>query len=380
MGADLDDEVPVVSTELYDADFDAFVAVRPGARASPRPHRFFPPRVLVRGRLSSRNTRALAAPLVARLTVQRPPPAPFPCLLQALGAAYEKFGFVILRNHGVSEELIDRCMASSKAFFALPAEEKMKYHLEGKGGARGYTAFGIETAKGSTHHDLKEFWHLGRDLPPGHRHERVMPPNVAVEQGDFSAATSAVYSALDALGGRVLQALAVYLGQPRDYFADKVNEGNSILRVIHYPPIARDGEDAESASARAGHVRAAAHEDINLITLLLGADEGGLQLLRRDGRWMEVNPPPGCVTCNIGDMLQRLSNHRLPSTTHRVVNPPPERAHLPRFSMPFFLHPNPDFVIQTLETCVSEEHPNRYPTPITSDDYLQERLREIKLK
>ena len=206
----------------------------------------------------------------------------------------------------------------------------MKYHLEGKGGARGYTAFGIETAKGSTHHDLKEFWHLGRDLPPGHRRERVMPPNVVVEQGDFSAATSAVYAALDALGGRVLQALAVYLGQTRDYFADKVNEGNSILRVIHYPPIAREGEDAASASARAGHVRAAAHEDINLITLLLGADEGGLQLLRRDGRWMEVNPPPGCVTCNIGDMLQRLSNHRLPSTTHRVVNPPPERAHLPR--------------------------------------------------
>ena len=142
-----------------------------------------------------------------------------------------------------------------------------------------------------------------------------MPPNVVVEQGDFSAATSAVYAALDALGGRVLQALAVYLGQTRDYFADKVNEGNSILRVIHYPPIREGGRDAASASARAGHVRAAAHEDINLITLLLGADEGGLQLLRRDGRWMEVNPPPGCVTCNIGDMLQRLSNHRLPSTT-----------------------------------------------------------------
>ena len=300
--------------------------------------------------------------------------------MQALGSAYEKFGFVILQNHGVSDELIARSQACSKKFFSLSAEEKMRYHVKGQGGARGYTAFGVETAKGSTQHDLKEFWHLGRDLPPGHRFESTMPPNVTVSEGDFTAATSEIYRALDTLGGKVLEALAVYLGQKRDYFADKVNEGNSILRVIHYPPLVREGEDSKEALARAGHVRAAAHEDINLITLLLGADEGGLQILRRDGEWLEVNPPPGCVTCNIGDMLQRLSNHRLPSTTHRVVNPPSERAHLPRYSMPFFLHPNPDFLIETLSTCISEEHPNRYPEPITSDDYLQQRLREIKLK
>lgn len=299
---------------------------------------------------------------------------------QALGTAYEKFGFVILQNHGVSDDLISRCQQSSKSFFSLGTEEKMRYHNKGQGGARGFTAFGVETAKGSAHHDLKEFWHHGRDLPPGHRFEALMPPNVVVAEGDFSAATSEIFAALDALGGKVLEALAVHLGQPRGYFADKVNEGNSILRVIHYPPLVREGEDGEEALARAGHVRAAAHEDINLITLLLGADEGGLQILRRDGEWLEVNPPPGCVTCNIGDMLQRLSNHRLPSTTHRVVNPPPERAHLPRYSAPFFLHPNPDFLIETLPSCVSEEHPNRYPEPITSDDYLQERLREIKLK
>jgi|TARA_B110000977_G_scaffold67069_1_gene91132 isopenicillin N synthase-like dioxygenase len=292
---------------------------------------------------------------------------------------------VILRNHGVSDALIKRSLECSKQFFALPAEKKMEYNLAGKGGARGYTAFGVETAKGSTRHDLKEFWHLGRDLRPGHRFEQQMPPNVNVEEGDFSEATREVFRALDALGGRVLEALAVHLGQKKEYFADKVNEGNSILRVIHYPPLVGQDEDAEATVAKIegggkGHVRAAAHEDINLITLLLGADEGGLQLLRRDGRWMEVNPPPGCVTCNIGDMLQRLTNHRLPSTTHRVVNPPASRAKFPRYSMPFFLHPNPDFVINTLDSCVSDAYPNRYPEPITSDEYLQQRLREIKLK
>lgn len=200
-----------------------------------------------------------------------------------------------------------------------------------------------------------------------------MPPNVdeVVEVEGFSEVNKQIFNALDALGNRVLEALAVHLEQPRDYFSDKTNEGNSILRIIHYPPIPPDA---------AGRVRAGAHEDINLITLLLGADEGGLQILRKDGKWLDVNPPPGCVTCNIGDMLQRLSNHKLPSTTHRVVNPPVERAHLPRFSMPFFLHPNPDFVIETLESCISDENPNRYPEPISSDDYLQERLREIKLK
>jgi isopenicillin N synthase-like dioxygenase len=300
--------------------------------------------------------------------------------LQALGAAYEKYGFVILQNHGVSDDLISRALDGSKKFFALGEEEKKKYHLAGLGGARGYTGFGVETAKGSTKYDLKEFWHLGRDLPPGHRYEDKMPPNVDVEEGDFTAVTKEIFAALDALGGRVLEALAVHLGQPREYFGDKVNEGNSILRVIHYPPLARDGEDGAVALANAGHVRAAAHEDINLITLLLGADEGGLQILRRDGTWLDVNPPPGCVTCNIGDMLQRLSNRRLPSTTHRVVNPVADRAHLPRYSMPFFLHPNPDFLIETLATCVSDKYPNQFPTPITSDDYLQERLREIKLK
>lgn len=174
---------------------------------------------------------------------------------QALGSAYEKFGFVILQNHGVPDDLIARATACSKQFFSMSAEDKMKYHVKGAGGARGYTAFGVETAKGSTHHDLKEFWHLGRDLEPGHRFESLMPPNVPVAEGEFTAATAAIFSALDALGGKVLEALAVHLGQKRAYFEDKVDEGNSILRVIHYPPVVREGEDGETALARVGHVR-----------------------------------------------------------------------------------------------------------------------------
>jgi len=297
----------------------------------------------------------------------------FDQFVSKLGEAYEKYGFVILENHGVAQTEIEKAFRLSKQFFEdLSQEEKEKYHLPGKGGARGFTAFGRETAKGATKSDLKEFWHLGRDLPQGHKFEKFMPPNVEVNEVEgFTDSAKHIFYALDELGCRVLQALAVYLKQDRHFFDDKVNEGNSILRIIHYPPIAEES---------AGHVRAGAHEDINLITLLLGADEGGLQILRKDGKWLDVNPAPGCVTCNIGDMLQRLTNHVLPSTTHRVVNPPKERAHIPRFSMPYFLHPNPDYVIDTLESCVSEDRPNRYPEPISSDDYLQERLKEIKLK
>ena len=297
----------------------------------------------------------------------------FDKFVSKLGEAYEKYGFVILENHGVAQTEIERAFRLSQHFFEdLSQEEKEKYHLPGKAGARGFTAFGRETAKGATKSDLKEFWHLGRDLPKGHKFEKFMLPNLEVDEVEgFTTSAKHIFYALDELGNRVLQALAVYLKQDRHFFDDKVDEGNSILRIIHYPPIAEES---------AGHVRAGAHEDINLITLLLGADEGGLQILRKDGKWLDVNPAPGCVTCNIGDMLQRLTNHVLPSTTHRVVNPPKERAHIPRFSMPYFLHPNPDYVIETLESCISNDRPNRYPEPISSDDYLQERLMEIKLK
>jgi isopenicillin N synthase-like dioxygenase len=197
-----------------------------------------------------------------------------------------------------------------------------------------------------------------------------MPDNLwPIETPDFEPAIGGLFTAMDALGGRILRAIARFLDLDPDYFADKVDAGNSILRLLHYPPI----------PGPADGVRAGAHEDINVITLLLGAEEAGLQLLDRDGSWLDVKPPEGALVVNIGDMLQRLTNHRLPSTTHRVVNPAPERAHLPRYSMPFFLHFNPDVLIESLPSCVSPERPNRYHEPITADEFLKERLREIKL-
>ncbi|MFO0335632.1 MAG: isopenicillin N synthase family dioxygenase, partial [Pseudomonadota bacterium] len=185
----------------------------------------------------------------------------------------------------------------------------------------------------------------------------------------FRDYTLGAYEALDALGRKLLRAIARFLGLADDYFDDKVALGNSVLRVLHYPPV----EGAPEG------VRSGAHEDINAITLLLGAEEAGLQIKDRDGRWLPINPPPGCIVVNVGDMLQRLTNHRLPSTTHRVVNPAPERARFPRYSMPFFLHFEPEFLIETLPGCVTDDAPNRYPSPITADGYLQQRLREIKL-
>ena len=233
MGVDLDGEVPIVGTELYDTDFDAFVEVRRRVPAIHTPSSLLPsPQISRRRPPARRPTDAEPAPVPRRVAPKRAH-----ATRKALGAAYEKYGFVILRNHGVSDALIQRSLECAKQFFALPAEKKMEYHLADAGGARGYTAFGVETAKGSTSHDLKEFWHLGRDLPPGHRFETQMPPNVRVEEGDFSETTRTVFKELDALGGRVLEALAVHLGQTRAFFADKVDEGNSILRVIHYPPL-----------------------------------------------------------------------------------------------------------------------------------------------
>ncbi|MBL8645033.1 MAG: isopenicillin N synthase family oxygenase, partial [Rhodospirillaceae bacterium] len=197
-----------------------------------------------------------------------------------------------------------------------------------------------------------------------------MPPNVAVaEIPDFAAVTYRLYEALDKLGLQILSAIALYLKLAPSFFDDKVAMGNSILRLLHYPPV----------SPEAKGVRAGAHEDINVITLLLGAEEAGLQLKDRDGDWLDIDPPPGCVVVNIGDMLQRLTNHVLPSTTHRVVNPGPARAAFPRYSLPFFQHFASDYLIETLPGCISPANPNRYPTPITAHDYLRERLAEIKL-
>ena len=289
---------------------------------------------------------------------------------QKLGSSFERYGFAVIADHGIPADLISRAEDQARAFFALPEDEKRGYHLAGSGGARGYTPFGIETAKGATQHDLKEFWHVGRELPEGHRFNDVMAPNVWPDElPGFRDTFLQLFAAFDTAGLRILDAIARYLGLAPDYFADTVEDGNSVLRLLHYPPV----------SADAPGVRAGAHEDINTITLLLGAQEAGLQLLDRDGEWLPVAPGEGELVVNIGDMLQRLSNNVLKSTSHRVVNPPPERRGKSRYSMPFFLHFRPDFLIETLPNCVSVERPDLYPEPITSHDFLLERLREIKL-
>lgn len=287
-----------------------------------------------------------------------------------LGDSFARYGFAIIADHGIPADLIARAEEKAKAFFALSEETKGRYHVPGGGGARGYTPFGIETAKGATAFDLKEFWHVGRELPDGHKYADVMAANLwPNEVPGFRETFLELFAAFDIAGLRILEAIARYLGLAPDYFEDTVSDGNSVLRLLHYPPTPGDGPN----------VRAGAHEDINTITLLLGAEEAGLQLLDRDGNWLPVTPRPGELAVNIGDMLQRLTNKRLVSTTHRVVNPPPERRGFSRYSMPFFLHFRPDFLIETLPDCVDAEHPDQFPEPITAHDYLMERLREIKL-
>jgi isopenicillin N synthase-like dioxygenase len=295
----------------------------------------------------------------------------FAAFAAALGASVARYGFAVISDHGLDQARIEAAIADAKAFFSLPGAVKLAYKLPGISGQRGYTPFGVETAKGAAHSDLKEFWHVGRELPPGHPYRARMPDNIwPSEVPSFRADELWLYGALEALGDKVLRAIARYLGLDDGFFGPTTKDGNSVLRLLHYPAAPFDGPN----------VRAGAHEDINTITLLLGAEEAGLEVLDRDGAWLPINPPPGSVVCNIGDMLQRLTNNVLPSTTHRVVNPPPERRGVARYSTPFFLHFAPDYLIETLPSCVKPERPNRYPVPITANDYLEERLAEIKLK
>jgi isopenicillin N synthase-like dioxygenase len=291
--------------------------------------------------------------------------ADLPAAAAAFGDAFARTGFAVVADHGIDAALIDEALAATRRFFALPEDVKRRYVVPGGGGQRGLTPFGIEAAKGEAKADLKEFWHMGRELPAGHRFSAIMPPNLwPAEVPEFQPAIAGLFAALEAAGQKVLRAIAVHLGLAADFFEDPVRDGNSILRLLHYPPV---GADA------VGAIRAGAHEDINVITLLLGAEEAGLQLLGKDGQWRYIDAPPGCVVCNVGDMLQRLTGGRLPSTTHRVVNPAPERMGVPRYSTPFFLHFRPDYLIETMPG-----GPQHWPA-ITADDYLLERLREIKL-
>ena len=295
---------------------------------------------------------------------------PLADLADELGNSFAEYGFAIVRDHGIPAELIARAEEKSRAFFALPEEVKMQYHLKGMGGARGYTPFGIERAKDAQVHDLKEFWHVGRTLPPGHPLEQYMQPNVWPDEVEsFRDTFEALFGEFEKCGLRILSAIALHLGLEEHFFDPTVKDGNSVMRLLHYPPVPVEAE---------GRIRAAAHEDINTITLLLGAEEAGLELLAKDGRWLPVSPPEGALAVNIGDMLQRLTNGRLRSTTHRVVNPVGERARFPRYSMPFFLHFRPDFLIEALESCV-EARRSKVESPITAHDYLMQRLREINL-
>ena len=340
--------------------------------------------------------------------------ADFEGFSRRLGESFERFGFAVVSDHGLPDELVAGCLERTRAFFALPEAVKRRYVIEGGAGQRGYTPFGVETAKGAAHHDLKAFWHVGRELPPGHRYRGLVEGNVwPGEIEGFRAYAGGLYDGLDALGLRLLRAIARHLGLNDDFFAPTVKDSDSILRLLYYPPLDHDGFGLNqsktmnvidskglervaggkplrtfpqpalttevAADADADSLRAGPHEDINAITLLLGAEEAGLELLDAGGRWLAVNPPRGSVVVNIGDMLQRLTNHVLPSTTHRVVNPEPRRRGIARYSTPFFLHFAPDYRIETLPGCIGPDRPNRYPQAITSRDYLLQRLREIKL-
>ena len=290
---------------------------------------------------------------------------------QAFGASFRRFGFAVVTDHGIDPKLIDTAWKATRQLFELPEEAKRRYYSAELAGQRGYTPFGTEIAKDAAHVDLKEFWHVGRDLPAGHRFRDHMPDNIwPTELAEFEAIFTDMYAAFDRAGNQLLSAIARYLGLSPDWFADKVEHGNSVMRLLHYPPIPAD----------APGIRAGAHGDINLITLLLGAEEGGLQLLTRQGEWLSIAPPEGALVINVGDMLERLTNNQLPSTIHRVLNPPPERRHIPRYSMPFFLHLASDVLIETLPGCIDADHPNLYPSPITANDFLVQRLIEIGLK
>ncbi|NVB37173.1 isopenicillin N synthase family oxygenase [Pseudenhygromyxa sp. WMMC2535] len=292
-----------------------------------------------------------------------------------LGESLRRFGFVGIREHGLDDALIAKAYEVLAAFFRLPTETKMRFFIEGGRGARGYTAFGREQAVGAEVPDLKEFWHVGRMFDAGDSWGEIMEPNIWPSDElvpGFYTTLSTLYRELDALSRRMLSAIALHLGLPDDWFNDKVDHGNSILRPIHYPPL-------EGAAGADGAVRAAAHGDINLITLLVGSGEPGLEILSRTKEWIPVSTIEGVVVCNVGDMLERLTNHVLPSTIHRVVNPPEPWRSKPRYSLPFFMHPNSEFEIATLKGCVTPDNPDRYPEPILADDFLQQRLRELGL-
>ena len=292
----------------------------------------------------------------------------------ALGKAFNDSGFVTITNHGLSQELIDALYKNIQAVFALPVAVKQKYEKPELAGQRGYTSAGKETAKGAKTADLKEFWQIGQVVSDNDPIKKEYPDNEVLEEiPAFNTVTREIYQKLEENGKHLLRAIATYLELPVDYFDPHVHNGNSILRGIHYFPI----EHPEDLPADA--VRAGAHEDINLITLLIGASADGLEVLTRSNEWLPIKAHHTDIVVNVGDMLQRLTNNKLKSTTHRVVNPPRELMKTSRYSVPFFLHPRSDMDLTSLPSTIDAEHPKVY-TDMTAGEYLDERLREIGLK
>lgn len=288
-----------------------------------------------------------------------------------IGAAFEDVGFVAVKNHGVPDELIESLYGEVKTFFSQPTDLKSKYEVPGLAGQRGYTSFGKEHAKQSDVADLKEFWQFGQTVADDDPIKSEYPDNVKVEElPEFYDTSVESYSQFEVSGRHLLRAISLYLGLDENYFDDKIKNGNSILRCIHYPPITKEPDSA---------IRAEQHEDINLITLLVGASAEGLQLLNKQDEWIPITALPGEIVVNVGDMLQRLTNNKLRSTTHRVVNPPKEMWGTSRFSIPFFLHPRSEMDLTCLDFCIDDSNPLAYE-PITAGGYLDQRLREIGLK
>ena len=287
-----------------------------------------------------------------------------------IGKAYEEIGFVALKGHFLDDKLVDNLYGEVKNFFSLPLETKQKYEIDGIGGQRGYISFGKESAKGKKEGDLKEFWHFGQYVDDDPKREAEYPKNVTVDElSEFNKIGKETYRMLEKTAKYVLRALALHLDLEETYFDNFIHNGNSILRPIHYPPILSEPENA---------VRAAAHGDINLITLLMGAQGRGLQVQNHKGEWLDAIAEPDELMINVGDMLSRHTNNKLKSTIHRVINPPRELWGTSRYSMPFFMHPISEMKLDVLDSCIDENNPKQFED-ITAGEFLNERLIELGL-
>lgn len=291
--------------------------------------------------------------------------------INEIGNAYENIGFVALKGHFLDDTLIDNLYSEIKKFFDLPINIKEQYEIPGIGGQRGYVSFGKESAKGKKEGDLKEFWHFGQYVSTDSKYADEYPKNVNVnELSKFNEIGKETYQMLEKTAKYVLRSLALHLSLEETYFDDFIKNGNSILRPIHYPPIETEPRGAE---------RAAAHGDINLITLLMGAQGKGLQVQNLEGDWIDAIAEPNEIMINVGDMLSRHSNNKLKSTVHRVTNPPKEMWGTSRYSIPFFMHPISEMKLDVLENCTDENNPKQFED-ITAGEYLNQRLLELGLK